>query len=598
LLLAVLRRPALHFLQHFDNFETVTMLNQNPDTRVRLAWFILASLLAVFVYFYGLDSQHIPKNSDEYLYAHVARLTAASGHLLPLQSEMSYMRNIKPPMMFWHAIAATDWGKNWDLWHLRYPSVIYTLLTSLLVFLLAKRLTRQAETGFIALLTYLAFFSTYRFGRPYLTDPGTVFWLFLPFFTLLYGRPYTFESRFWIPVMLGLMTGMGLLYKSFFFVLPVGLGLMWWYLHERRYQWREFFVQDAWKPVLTGVIALLLFGVWFLLEPNPGALWREFVLYENMGKVAQENYLGKMFWGASSVWSLMLGYPQNAGLLALPVFGLAWVAYKQRRVTTDSEKMLWIWMASLFFMFSLASQRSARYLLEAMPALAILCAMYWQRIDRKLFVGALVMAGVVVIVLARMSLRLQDEMGGDLYGWIYWAILTVTALLLLVAAFVARYTRVLVNVVILLVYLTFAAFLHPFDDAHGNYSAEAKQYAAGKDVWVPCNKFIAKDEGHRFIMPGANVHGYYDDVEGLDSAALAKRYRVFAARMGFQDKPCDDCKVIGERLEINGRQYPAEIEQMLLEGKVFEHLFVREVLIESKVTVPSATLVPPVSECR
>jgi hypothetical protein len=37
---------------------------------------------------------------------------------------------------------------------------------------------------------------------------------------------------------------------------------------------------------------------------------------------------------------------------------------------------------------------------------------------------------------------------------------------------------------------------------------------------------------------------------------------------------------------------------MLLEGKVFEHLFVREVLIESKVAVPSATLVPPVSECR
>jgi hypothetical protein len=280
------------------------------------------------------------------------------------------------------------------------------------------------------------------------------------------------------------------------------------------------------------------------------------------------------------------------------VFGLAWVAFKQRRMTTNSEKMLWIWTASLFFMFSLASQRSARYLLEAMPALAILCALYWQRIDRKLFVGALVMAAVIIFVLARMSLRLQVEMGGDLYGWVYWAIMAVTVSLLLLAVFVAQYTRALVNVVILLVYLTFAAFLHPFDDAHGNYSAEAKQFAAGKDVWVPCNKFIAKDEGHRFLMPGANVHGYYDDVEGLDSAALAKRYRVFAARMGFQDKPCADCKVIGERLEINGRQYPAEIEQMLLEGKVFEHLFVREVLIESKVAVPSASRVPPVSECR
>lgn len=574
------------------------MLNPNRDARLRLAWFIMASLLAVFVYFYGLGSQHIPKNSDEYLYVHVARLTADSGHLLPLQSEMSYMRNIKPPMMFWHAIAATDWGKKWDLWHLRYPSVIYTLLTALLVFFLAKRLSGKTETGFIALLTYLAFFSTYRFGRPYLTDPGTVFWLSLPFFVLLYWRPSSFESRFWFPVMLGLATGLGLLYKSFFFVLPVGLGLMWWYLHHRQYRWREFLLKDAWKPVLTGILALLIFGMWFLLEPDPAALWREFVLYENMGKVAQENYLGKMLWGTSSVWSLMLGYPQNAGLLALPVFGLVWVAFKQRKQTTDSEKMLWIWMASLFFMFSLASQRSARYLLEAMPALAILCALYWQRIDRRLFVGALLMAAAILVVLARMSLRLQDEMGGNLYGWEYWAILSVTTVLLLAAVFVAKYTRAMVNVVLLLVYLTFAAFLHPFDGTPGNYSAEAQQYAAGKDVWVPCNKFIAKDEGHRFLLPGANVFGYYDDVEGLDSAALAKRYRVFAARMGLQEKPCDECRIIGERLEIVGRQYPPEIRQMLLQGEVFQHLFVKEVLIESKVAVPSATLGKPRSECR
>jgi len=582
----------------FDNFETVLMLNPNRDARRRLVWFILASLLAVFVYFYGLDSQHIPKNSDEYLYVHVARMTAESGHWLPLQSELDYGRNFKPPMMFWHAIVATDWGKQWDLWHLRYPSVIYTLLTALLVFLLAKKLTGQAETGFVALLTYLAFFSTYRFGRPYLTDPGLVFWLFLPFFALLYWRPRSFESRFWFPVALGLLTGVGLLYKSFFFVLPVGLGLMWWYLHHRQYRWREFLTKDSWKPVLIGVLALLLFGVWFLLEPDPAGLWREFFWKENMGKVSQDNYLGKMLWGGYSIWNLMLGYPLNAGLLALPVFGLAWVALRERKQTTDSEKYLWIWMAALFFMFSLASQRSARYLLAAMPALAILFSLYWQRIDRRWFVGALLMAGLVLVLLARMSLRLQDEMGGDLYGWAYWAVLAVTSILLLVAIFFARYTRAMVNVVLLLVYLTFAAFVHPFDGAHGNYSAEAQQYAVGKDVWVPCNKFIAKDEGHRFLLPGANVLGYYDDIEGLDSAALAKRYNVFAARMGLQEKPCADCKVIAERLEINGRQYPPEIKQMLLEGKVFEHLFVKEVLIESKASVPGATSVKPRSECR
>jgi len=574
------------------------MFTRFPDSRLRLAWYVMAVMLAVFTYFYGLDSQQIPKNSDEYLYTHIARETAASGHLLPLQSELATMRNIKPPLMFWHAIAATDWGKKWDLWHLRYPSVIYTLLTAFLVFLLARRLTGKIETGFIALLTYLAFFSTYRFGRPYLTDPGTVFWLFLPFFTLLYWRPQSFDSRLWFPVLLGLETGLGLLYKSFFFVLPVGLGLMWWYLHHRQYRWREFFVRDSWKPVVTGVLALAVFSMWLVLDPDPAALWREFFWGENMTKVTQENYLGKMFWGTSSIWSLALGYPQDAALLALPVFGLAWVAFSQRKLATDSEKMLWIWMAALFFMFSLASQRSARYLLEAMPALAILCALYWDRIARWLFVGTLILCAGVLALFLRMSLRLDDEMGGHLYGWGFWAIMALTTTLLLAAIFVPKATRAMVNVVVLMVYLCFATFVAPFDGAPGNYSAEAQQYAKGKDVWVPCNKFIAKDEGHRFLLPGANVHGYYEDLPGVTAESLAHRFRLFAVRLPMQDKPCADCKVIGERIEITGRQYAPEIKEMLLKGEVFQHLFVREWLIESTVSSLSQASVPPVSECR
>ena len=45
----------------------------------RVLWYGLATVLAVFTYFYGLDSEHIPKNGDEYPYEHITRLTAASG---------------------------------------------------------------------------------------------------------------------------------------------------------------------------------------------------------------------------------------------------------------------------------------------------------------------------------------------------------------------------------------------------------------------------------------------------------------------------------------------------------------------------------------
>ena len=57
----------------------------------RSALFIL--LLGVFTYLYGLDSRFAPKNGDEYPYMHIVRMTADSGHWLPLQSEMDGIKN-------------------------------------------------------------------------------------------------------------------------------------------------------------------------------------------------------------------------------------------------------------------------------------------------------------------------------------------------------------------------------------------------------------------------------------------------------------------------------------------------------------------------
>ncbi len=116
---------------------------------------------------------------------------------------------------------------------------------------------------------------------------------------------------------------------------------------------------------------------------------------------------------------------------------------------------------------------------------------------------------------------------------------------------------------------------------------------------MPCNKFIAKDEGHRFMLPGANVYGYYDHLPGVNAESLAQRFRYFAVRLPMQEQtPCPDCKVIGQRIEIAGRQYWPEIEDMLVKGEVFQHLFVREWLVESTVPALSGAGLKPVSECR
>jgi len=91
-------------------------------------WYGLCLLLAIATYFFGLDSLHIPRNGDECIYMQITRLTAYSGHLLPLQSHPE-MRNTKPPLLFWQGILSTRWARDWHPWSLRYPSVIYTLRT-------------------------------------------------------------------------------------------------------------------------------------------------------------------------------------------------------------------------------------------------------------------------------------------------------------------------------------------------------------------------------------------------------------------------------------------------------------------------------------
>jgi len=574
--------------------------------RLRLGWYALACMLAVFTYFYGLGSEHIPKNGDEYPYAHIVRLTAASGNLLPLQSQMDNMRNTKPPLLFWQGIITTGWGADWDRWKLRYPNVLYTLLTAVMLFMLGRKLTGNIETGFIAALTWLAFFTTYRFGRPFLTNSPEVFWLFTPFFVLLYWQQ-TFASRFKVPLLFGIVIGIGFLYKSFALGLPMTLGLAGWYLHQRDYHINQFFKRDALKVAIAIAVAVGIFSLWFVVDPDPSAVWGEFIVGENVGKFDPHgpSYVEKLLWSSSSIWSFTAAFLTNPGLLTFPVVAMFILAYKRRRELSNTEKLLLILIAAFFVSFALPSQRSGRYLLAAMPAVALLCALNWQRISRKAFVATLVFAGMIMAGTAYLALRLKIEIPASNISSVqphpfsFWLLHIVTAILILSALFKQNLTRHAVNVVALLVLLSLATFLKPFDGPLGNFSSETQRYAQGKKVWVPCN-FRAKDEGHRFELPGADVHGYAE-FQNLSTTDLASRYPLFAVRLPLRDDPrqaCTECKIIGQRIVIRDRQSTDEVNEMLLEGKVLQTLFSREVLMASPGTDTPAAHESAAQECR
>jgi 4-amino-4-deoxy-L-arabinose transferase-like glycosyltransferase len=539
----------------------------------------LAVVLAVSLYLHDLDSPHIPKNGDEYPYMHITRLTAASGSLLPLRSELPGMRNTKPPLLFWQGIVATDWGRSFRLGRLRCPSVAYTFLTGLLVFLLGRRL-RDTETGLVALLAYLAFFSTYRYGRPFLTNAPEVFWLFVPFFTLLRWRPVSFASRLAFPAVMGLALGLALLYKSFALVVPVGLALVLWHAHARGWRPGEVMANDLGKVVVTLASSLAIFGTWFLIDPDPRAVWDEFVVGENVGKFDMAGYLPGLLWGRFSLPSFAAGFLLNAGLLVLPFAALLVSSWRRRRELSEGERLLWIWVLALFIVYCLPSQRSSRYLLPAMPAVAVLLAIDWRRMRRGILAATVALAALPLAAVAWLSLALQDALPvGPHYGPGHWALLAGTGIVLLLALLARSLLRPGVLVGAPLVLLSFSSLLGPLDGPLGRYDAKAQQAVAGRDVWVPVD-FVAKEEGYRLLLPGARVSGYREAGKGSIRDLLA-RYPLVAVRLRPGAPLGDDVSVLGERLDLRGRHRPDEIRAMLA-GDVYGNLLVREVLVEKR----------------
>jgi hypothetical protein len=103
-------------------------------------------------------------------------------------------------------------------------------------------------------------------------------------------------------------------------------------------------------------------------------------------------------------------------------------------------------------------------------------------------------------------------------------------------------------------------------------------------VWVPVD-FVAKEEGYRFLLPGAHVRAYREDRD-TRAADLLARYPLVVIRRPLRDGNADVGRVLGQRLDLRGRQTAQELGEML-RGNVLEHLFVQEQLIGAPMGVAS-----------
>ena len=539
-----------------------------------IGWLCL--ILAAVVYCTGLGSDHLATNGDELLYAQIAKLTAATGDLLPLVSPVDRLGNTKPPLLFWQGIFSTGWGEHWKLALLRMPNVIYTLLTAGLLVLIGRVRLRNTQLGIQAALLFLCFFSTYRYGRVFLTSAPETFWLFLPLALLLLHREPRLPGGLLWPWVWGGMIGVGLLYKSFALLVPVMVTMALWQLRAEGWSIRQFLIRDLWRLSFVAVAALLLFGLWFWLDPEPMNVLRDFVLRENAGKfdTGGGNYLLNLLWGQSSIWRIAVSYPLNAGLLAPTVVAIAVDAWIRRSHLGHVEVFLWIWLLVLAGFFCLPNQRDERYLIPAMPALALLLALRLGHLPRWVSLISVIAAAVVLAGLAALALLLQHAAGiGSLYPlWV--TVIPAAGVLLAAWAFLsAPWTRPLLPVVLLWVYLGYAAFLIPLDRGPGRFTGEGVESIAGEEVWVPSN-FNAREESYAFLLPGAIVHPY--DHRGTPPSDAV--FAVISRRLG---EPAPEGVVLARRLNMIDRFDAAETRDILM-GNVTRNLFRWDWLVQGR----------------
>jgi len=555
--------------------------------RSTLAWLLLAIVVALG-YLFQLGGDHIPRNGDELVYAHIARLTAESGHWLPLVSSYDFMRNTKPPLLFWQAMVAGGWGDHWTLFNLRLPSVLYLWATALMVGLLTWKIARNSgdiadegdaknsnavTLGAIAAIVFLSFFSTYRYGRPYLTSAPETFWLCGVFLALAWSPAALLASRWKFPLLAGLAIGIGCLYKSFAMVVPVGFGLALCYqtIQARRLPWqiiRPGMALDAVKVAVICIIAVAVFSLWFAVDPQPGEVWREFVVGENAGKFkSSDGYLKLAFSGSGGILVILTGYFFNAGLLFPLTVGCAWTAwrcYRQRRSTaqaiTDGEKVLWLWLLALAIVFMLPSQRSARYLIPAMPAVAVLIALYWSRIGRIWFSLTLVFCALGAFtmgIFGKGAVRATDDSG--VYSPFFWGLLALILGLSILGIAKSKWTRPITATAGFALLLALAWVTAPFNGPLGQFKPATIALVQGQQVSVP-NNFNGQFERYQFLLTGAKIVAYdapqpvdYADVEAL---LKTSRYALVQRRKG--QPPCAQCRIVDVRWDIRSRQDPKE----------------------------------------
>ncbi|MCA8981856.1 MAG: phospholipid carrier-dependent glycosyltransferase [Planctomycetes bacterium] len=547
-------------------------------------WALLLAAVCL-LYFFQLGGMYNVNIGDESNYLQLARVTALQPGWLPLSTDEGPW-STKPPLLFWQGIVSVKLlGES--LFGYRLVSVLYSLATAGLVARFVFREQRDRTTAIFGALVFLACFSTFRYGRAYLTNPPEVFWTFLAFSIVARFDRSTRGREFLTWTALGVILGVITLYRSFALVVPYCLFLAAWSFHERDCAVCAFLKRDVPRIVYVALLGLAIFSLWFALDPNPAEVWNTFVRGENAGKVDEHGYLRGLFSGPHSLIGLWTGPLANTALLALPLLALVRLSWKERRRLTLAERLGWTFVLAYLVAFSVPSQRSASYAMSGVPVLAALLALRWNELSGAWLRAAAIPLLVVFTLGAVLALRVQTSgVLGFGFPLLLWPTLVGGAWFAWRALRSAESARVAIVPLCFAVYLALTLALRPLEGPLGRYDDAAIAATRGADLLMPSNH-LRKHERYRFLLEPGSVRGY--QVHGLDLppdavAAIDEQLAnggivgVVLPEGADPARSYSNCMTLGSRLDIRTRHNGEQLRAMILRGEM-DLLLVREWLI-------------------
>jgi len=320
---------------------------------------LLICVLVIAAYIAPLGVREL-FSPDETRYGEIGReMLALNDWVTPHLNGVHYFE--KPVMGYWFFAASQKmFGEN--AFAIRFPCMLATLLSALILFFFVKRFSSGGKAeGAVAIVSFLFMPLVFGLGIAATLDP--ILSLFLTagmvlFYTALQtGRT---GMKALCLFLCGIAFGAAFLTKGFLaFVLP-GLSIAAYLIWSKRY--KELFTHP-WLPLLGAVLTILPWG-WMIHSAEPD-FWPYFIYDEHIKRFLEKEQHPEPFWFFLPVLLGGLGFL----LLYLPS---AVKGVKNGFFKNDYYRYSFCWFLLPFLFLSASTGKLATYILPCFAPLAIL----------------------------------------------------------------------------------------------------------------------------------------------------------------------------------------------------------------------------------